>query len=51
MQENNPILGGFRTTWIPFGVSLTIAWIGALVLHSYYPEVTRISELMRLVLH
>lgn len=39
----------FRTTWIPFGISLLIAWIGAMVIHSYYPEVMRISELMRLI--
>ncbi len=40
----------FRTTWKPFGISLVVAWFGALVIHSCYPEVTRISELMRQIL-
>lgn len=50
---NNPDWIGsvFRTTWIPFGISLLLAWVGALVIHSAYPEVTRISELMRQVFH
>jgi hypothetical protein len=51
MNDPDWIGSVFRTTWIPFGISLLIAWIGAIVIHSNYPEVTRISELMRQMSH
>lgn len=51
MNDPDWIGSVFRTTWIPFGISLLIAWIGASVIHSYYPEVTRISELLRQLSH
>ena len=41
----------FRTTWIPFSISLLLAWIGASAIHKAYPAVTRLSEFMRLVLN
>ena len=50
MDEPDWIGSVFRTTCIPFGISLLVAWIGALVIHSAYPEVTRISELARQLL-
>jgi hypothetical protein len=50
MNDPDWIGSVFRTTWIPFGVSLLVAGIGALVIHSAYPEVTRISELTRQLL-
>ena len=50
MNEPDWIGSVFRTTWIPFGLSLLLAWVGALVIHAYYPEVTRISELARQIL-
>jgi hypothetical protein len=50
MNEPDWIGSVFRTTWIPFGLSLLLAWIGALVIHAYYPGVTRISELVRQIL-
>lgn len=50
MNDPDWIGSVFRTTRLPFGISLLIAWVGAMVIHSYYPEVTRISELMRQVL-
>lgn len=50
MNDPDWIGSVFRTTWIPFSISLLLAWIGALVIHSYYPEVTRISELLRKLL-
>ncbi|MBI1920777.1 MAG: hypothetical protein HYS23_06810 [Geobacter sp.] len=40
----------FRTTWKPFGIALVVAFAGALTIHAACPEVTRISELVRLVL-
>lgn len=50
MNEPDWIGSVFRTTWKPFGISLLVAWFGALVIHAYYPEVTRISELVRRLL-
>ena len=50
MNEPDWIGSVFRTTWKPFGVSIMVALIGALVIHSFYPNVTRISELVRQVL-
>jgi hypothetical protein len=47
MNDPDWIGSVFRTTWIPFGISLLIAWGGAIVIHSNYPEVTKISELLR----
>jgi hypothetical protein len=49
MNDPDWIGSVFRTTSIPFGISLLVAWIGALVIHSFYPEVTKISELIRQV--
>lgn len=51
MNDPDWIGSVFRTTWIPFGISLLVAWIGALVIYSAYPDVTRISELSRQLLH
>jgi hypothetical protein len=51
MDEPDWLGSVFRTTWLPFGVSLLVAWFGALVIHSAYPGVTRISELVRQVMH
>ncbi len=50
MNDPDWIGSVFRTTRVPFGISLLVAWIGALVIQGYYPEVTRISELVRQVL-
>jgi hypothetical protein len=47
MAEPDWIGSVFRTTWKPFGISLLVAGIGAVVIHANYPHVTRISELMR----
>jgi hypothetical protein len=50
MAEPDWIDGVFRTTWKPFGISLLVAGLGAVVIHANYPQVTRISELVRQVL-
>ena len=50
MNEPDWIGSVFRTTCIPFGLSLLVACVGALVIHSAYPQVTKISELVRQVL-
>jgi hypothetical protein len=36
-----------RATWIPLAVVLTIALAAGWVLHAYYPEITRIADLLR----
>ena len=41
----------FRTTWKPFGIALAVALAGAMAIHVACPEVTRISELVRRILH
>lgn len=51
MNDPDWIGSVFRTTRIPFGISLLVSWVGALVIHAYCPEVTRISELVRRLLH
>lgn len=36
-----------RTTWVPFAVVLAISVAAGWMLHAYYPEVARISDLFR----
>ena len=47
MNDPDWIGSAFRTTRMPFGISLLVSLIGALVIHSAYPHVTRISVLVR----
>jgi hypothetical protein len=47
MNDPDWIGSVFRATWKPFGISLLVALVGALVIHSAYPHVTRVSELVR----
>jgi len=37
----------FRTTWIPFAITLAVTLIAALVLHSYFPDASRLAEISR----
>lgn len=37
----------FRTTWKPFAITLTIAIIAAFILHEYFPEATRLSDILK----
>lgn len=39
----------FKTTGIPFFITLTLATVAGYVMHHYFPEVTRISELLALL--
>lgn len=41
----------FRTTRKPFGIAFAVAFASAMTIHVTCPEVTRISELMRLISH
>lgn len=36
----------FKTTCIPFGVTLALATLAGYLMHRYFPDVTRISELL-----
>ena len=36
-----------RHTWKPFGVTFAIAFLAAVVLHSYFPQATSLSEVFR----
>jgi hypothetical protein len=35
----------FRATWIPFVLTLLLSLLAGWLIHHYFPEVTRISEL------
>lgn len=37
----------FKTTWKPFAIILAVAFLAALILHSYFPEATRLSDIVR----
>jgi hypothetical protein len=47
MHDPDWIGSVFRTTWKPFGISVVVAFVGALVIHHYYPKISRLSELLR----
>lgn len=36
----------FRTTWIPFAITLSVSLVAALVLHRYFPEASRLSDIL-----
>jgi hypothetical protein len=37
----------FKTTWRPFAIIFAVAAVAALVLHTYFPEATRLSDILR----
>lgn len=37
----------FKTTWRPFAIIFCVAAVAALVLHSYFPDATRLSDILR----
>ncbi|WP_129127019.1 hypothetical protein [Geomonas oryzae] len=38
----------FKTTWKPFATTLTVALIAAFILHVYFPEAKKLSEILSL---
>jgi len=46
MDAPDWIGGVFRATWIPLAVVLGITWIGAAVIHAYYPNLVKISDIL-----
>jgi hypothetical protein len=37
----------FQTTWRPFAITIVVAFFVALILHSYFPEATRLSDILK----
>jgi hypothetical protein len=36
-----------KTTWKPFAIVLAVAFFAALILHSYFPEATKLSDIVK----
>jgi hypothetical protein len=36
-----------RMTWIPFAVTIGVAFLAGLVLHSHFPEAARLADILR----
>lgn len=36
-----------KTTWIPFAITLSVSLVAALVLHRYFPDAARLSDILR----
>ena len=47
IDDENWIGSVFKTTWKPFASISAVAFIAALILHRYYPEATRLSDIFR----
>ena len=37
----------FKTTWKPFATTFAVALIAAFILHTYFPEATKLSEILK----
>ena len=37
----------FKTTWKPFATTLAVAFIAAFILHAYFPEATKLSDILK----
>jgi len=37
----------FKTTWKPFATMLAVATIAAFILHAYFPEATKLSDILK----
>ena len=37
----------FKTTWKPFTTTFTVALIAAFILHTYFPEATKLSDILK----
>jgi hypothetical protein len=37
----------FKTTWRPFAITLAVAFFAALILHSYFPGATKLSDILK----
>lgn len=47
IDDENWIGSVFKTTWKPFASICAVAFIAALILHRYYPQATRLSDIFR----
>lgn len=47
IDDENWIGSVFKTTWKPFASICAVAFIAALILHRYYPDATRLSDIFR----
>jgi hypothetical protein len=47
IDESDWVGSIFRTTWIPFGSTLAVSLVAALVLHHYYPTARMLADILK----
>lgn len=48
INDENWIGSVFKTTWKPFAITLVITFFAATILHMYFPEATKLSDILKL---
>jgi hypothetical protein len=46
MSDESWVGSIFRTTWKPFAVTVAVAFLSGVVLHSYFPEAIRVADIL-----